>query len=213
MIQRIKNIKQWLTKKLNKEKSLNISSRKYTTLDLPLEVFIDALVDGNFFQIDNWEDIYLDYCDIVGGQELVQIIEKQVEINNLEKRVITANCLIDLIENSIIEEHNKVFFECLCSLGYESSITEYNKHTFEKYLSQIVPHIKLDAIDAEILRNLIKQPKNENSSKYTRNYFATMLLDIQQELNVKISMTDSTRMYAIAVSKLRKVIEHKNKSL
>lgn len=192
---------------------LNTSSHKYTTIDLPLSVFIDALVDGDFSKIDCWQDIYLDYCDIVGGRELAMIIEKQFEMAKLESRVTTANCLIGLLEVSIYKEHKKIIFDCLKSLEYPSSITEYSEDTIQKYFDDIIPYIKLDATDAEIIRNMITKPKNEDGNKYNRNYFASMIVSIQKELNVKVDMKDSTRIYAICVFQLRQLIEHKNKEV
>lgn len=215
LMKKIKNIKQWITSLLKREvlKPLNTSSPKYNTIDLPLEVFINALVDNDFSEIENWQAVYLDYCDIVGGQELLTILEKQIEISELECRVTKANCLISILENSLYEEHCKIIFNSLLELGYPSSVTEYSKDTVKRFLDDIIPHIKLDATDAEILRNLIKRPNNEEGNKYTRNYFASMIISIQKELNVKIEMKDSTRMYAICVLQLRQLIEHKNKAL
>ena len=56
--------------------TLQATTPLYNSLDMPMSVFIDALVDGNTDNILDFPKVYVEFCEAVGGRELKQKIEE-----------------------------------------------------------------------------------------------------------------------------------------
>lgn len=184
------------------------TSHLYKTLDLPLSVFIDALVDGDYSQIEDFEKLHYEYCELIGGRELTIQIETQIEAMQLQTKVLLAECYIKLIYQ-VDDDKKKVLFDNLLALGYNTSVTEYSLENIDKLINQITPHIKLDAIDLNVLVNRLK--KTGEGKPYTRDYFTSILADINIHLHVTATESISTRMYCMYVDRYRKHIDNLNK--
>ena len=74
---------------------------------MPLRVFIDAIVDGNTEDIDNFEDIYIEFCESIGGKQLEQSMDQNKEIVTLRSRVIVTAKTIEML----LMSRNKDMFD------------------------------------------------------------------------------------------------------
>lgn len=166
-----------------------VTTPQYDSLDMPLSVFIDAIVDGKMDAIKDFEKIYIEFCEAVGGRELVQSIEEAKELIELETRVTIAHCGIQMLR---LRPSKEIFDEML-KLGYNSSVHEYAEDKVEQYIKQITPFVELDNVDAQVMRNRRKQVTN--GEKYTRNYFSAMLNEFLVVFKAPLDESISLRRY------------------
>lgn len=206
----IKSIKRWITKRHKVEAlPLQNTSHLYKTIDLPLSVFIDAIVDKDYSQIEDFDKIHMEYCELIGGRELVVQVESQIEFIQLQTKVTLAQCYIKLLYELEDEEKLRKIFDNLLELGYRTSVKEYSKENVDKLVTQIEPYVKLDCVDMQVLGNKLKI--NGSGKPYSRDYFAAILADINITLKLSITESITTRMYCMYVDRYKKHIEQLNK--
>lgn len=169
--------------------TLQATIPQYNSLDMPMSVFIDALIDGNTDNIIDFPKVYVDFCEAVGGRELKQKIEEMADMVQLETKVRIAFLGIEMLELKPSEE---IFIE-VQKLGYHSSVGTYSEKDMPKFIAQILPYVKLDDVDAKILR-----ARNNGGPKegYTRDYFASMFNEFLLVFKVNVDDTITVRRYA-----------------
>ena len=160
----------------------------YKTLDMPLSVFIDALIDDVTDNIENFPKLYTEYCELIGGKELVQKIEEVAEMVYLETKVKIAFLGVEMLRL----KPSKAIFDEVFSLGYNTSVVEYSEDKIETFINQILPFVKLDGVDAQILR-----ARNNGGAKqgYTRDYFSSMLNELLLVFKINVDESISVRRY------------------
>jgi hypothetical protein len=170
---------------------------------MPLRVFIDAIVDGNTEDIDNFEDIYIEFCESIGGRQLEQSMDQNKEIVTLRSRVIVTAKTIEML----LMSRSKDMFDLLMSFEYPTQSLEFSDENIEKLIMQIEPHLKLESVDLQVLQNAL--PKTKGS--YTRDYFYSMLVEISTAFKMSVTDDISLRMYCAYVVKYKQYAEQLNK--
>lgn len=170
----------------------------YTSIDVPIRVFRDALVNEDFSQFEDFQNTYLDYCLACGGEELEKLLEKQKDIANLEAKHVIGQSCIDALKSAIPPHMKTFFFEKLVKLGYPSTITEYSEENVTKLIAQVQGHISLDQIKAEMKR-LELAKGNKKEVVYSADYFARMLVEFMATIKVTLNENDSLRLYCQCV--------------
>lgn len=170
---------------------------------MPLKVFIDALVDGDTSQIENFEDIYIEFCESIGGKQLEQSLDQNREIVQLRARVIITAKTIEMLMMFRTED----IFDLLKSFGYHTQDLPFSDENIEKLIEQVEPYLKLESVDLQVLQNQL--PKTKGS--YTRDYFYSMLVEISTAFKMSVTDDISLRMYCAYVVKYKQYSEQINR--
>lgn len=174
--------------------------KKYNSIDMPLGVFINAIVDGDTTDIDNWDDILMDYCDAIGGKELESELKDVSEISRLSARIqIAETCLNMLRMNGNCKEVMEI-------------LTSMYPMAFGDGIERFVGHISLDSVDLQIL---LKERGDGNTTPdvvvYDRNYFVDILIAVSAAFKVNVGMDISVREYCRWVVKYKEYAEEMHK--
>lgn len=174
---------------------------------MPLPVWIDALVDGDTSKIKDFSDRFAEFCEAIGGRELVMQLEEIVEMTQLRTKIQIAELCI----NQLRVLPDARVFDILYGLGYPSSSFEYSPENIEKYIDQIMPHLKLDCVDLQVMTNRANK-RNTNKAVYTRDYFTDMIIEVSTAFKLSLSEKDLTvRQYCRWVVKYKEYVERMNK--
>lgn len=168
---------------------------------MPLSVWIDAIVDGNTSQIENYSDVYMDFCQAIGGKEMEERMEVIKEIQDKQTKIKIAEMCINLLRS----RPTKAIYECLIALDYQTSYQEYDVDKIEAAITQMQPYINLDIIDLQVLLN---RASKSSGGSYTRDYFAKMLVDIGIAFKMSIPDTITLRTYCAYVVRYKDHMEH-----
>lgn len=189
--------------KQTKNKPLEvISELKYSTIDMPLSVFIDAIVDGDLSQISDWDDIYMQYCEAIGGKELNTKLREVTEMSVMKNKIKIAESCVAMLNMSNSEE----VFKILCELYPQSGVTKFSEDAIER----IIAHMKRDVVELGISVNEQNVSK-EQKADYTRDYFTDMLIEISAAFKVNVGQNISLREYCRWVVKYKQYVEILNK--
>lgn len=195
---KIGGISLWKKKKPKQEdtKSLNTG---YRSLDLPLNVFISALVDQDYTGIADFEAIYFEYCEAIGGDELVRQLEKNIHIAELESNVAVGTSGLKLLNIPTLSEDRYQFVIDTLQAVYPSGLQG------AEYIRYVDGQVRSEMVDIQILRN---QVKNVDGSKpYTRQYFADLCSGIMVGLKVNIPEDMNTRVFCSMVNRYKEYIK------
>lgn len=173
---------------------------------MPLRVWIDALVDGNVTQIKDFGDRFSEFCEAIGGRELLVQLDEIIEMTQLRTKIQIAELCI----NQLRILPSKEVFDILYGLGYPSSEMEYSKDIIEKYIEQVLPHIKLDSVDLQVMVNRANKT-NTDKVAYSRDYFVDMLIEISTAFKIALTDDMSVRTYCRWVVKYKDYVEKMNK--
>ncbi len=66
---------------------LKVTTRLYDSIDMPLSVWIDALVDGNTDKIKDFGDRFAEFCEAIGGRELMIQLDNIIEMTQLRTKI------------------------------------------------------------------------------------------------------------------------------
>ena len=182
--------------------------KKYTTIDLPFGVFKRALLDGDLSEVEDFESIFMEFNQAVGGKELEAELGKIKKEAVLRSRVTLASELIEVLQNN---PEDAEAFEALKALRYHIKLPAPNLENALEYIKQIEGHVKYDISTLLSMESLRSQKPQEPVMQYSYDYFTDMVLDIQQCLDIKIVDTDPTRSYCRAVLRLKQHRERKIK--
>ena len=184
------------------------SKLKYKTIDLPIEVFENALIDGDLSEVEDFESIFDEYCQCVGGEEYKAQIDSLKEVTLLKSKIMLAQNIMAMITTVPTDE----LFEMLKELNYHIAVPAPTLDDIHKYCTQIEPIVRLDAVKLAILEKNM-EPKKKKKQKeiiYTRDYFTDNILDINEVMHYNISKKDSMRTYCRAVVKCQQRINKMN---
>ncbi len=224
-----------LTRKTKDSKPQNTSGLENTqtsfTLlqkikDIPLEVFIDCIVDSNYSGLivsgnpskqalsDQFENIYEQYIEAVGGKELLRHIRQVKDIAIHQNRVISAENIIQTF---------KLYptfglYEQLFTYGYPLPKKPYNYANINDVLRIFVAHYKLDSVRLDRLIYEFEQAKlskeKGTSGGYTRAYFIGSLVDMSEAFKFKLSAKElTTEEYCLYILRYKEYCEAKEKQI
>jgi hypothetical protein len=216
-MKKIKSIVQWILKPLYRGESHHVStlpstngiSRKYATIDMPMRVFINALCDKDYSEVENFDAVLIEFTESIGGDELKRIIQEKKDIELKKLRYLSALNLIQLL-NIRYSESN---FTQLKDLDYHVFVAGADLEDYEKYISQIDGWVKRDEMDFRKLADEMKAnealPKQQ--VEYTRDYFAAMYLAFMESLKVTLTEETPARIYCQCAKRYKQYCEFMNK--
>lgn len=182
------------------------SGTKYNSLEMPWGVFKRALCTGDTSEIENFEEVFMDFNDSIGGPNLREELSNLKEETVLHTKVTLAFSIMDMLNREYDEEK----FELLKLLGYHKRIGNVDLNDCKAYCKAIEGYVKLDLVQLkEYEKEAETKPKGK--ANYTLDYFMDMELEIQSALNIKIEDTSTVRYYCRAVVKYRNYIDLQNK--
>ena len=73
------------------------SKVKYKTIDLPIEVFENALIDGDLSEVEDFESIFDEYCQCVGGDSYKAQIDSLKEVTLLKSKIMLAQNIMAML--------------------------------------------------------------------------------------------------------------------
>lgn len=171
---------------------------------MPLMVFIDAIVDGIKDTIEDWDELYIEYCEAIGGKELDRQLRDMTELTQIKCKIQIATACMDMLVLNKSEEVFEVLKE-LYPLVTANKLTDDVLRAFEA-------HISRDVVEYGIMANDKKEEANKSkNSEYTRNYFTDTLIAISAAFKVNVGMNISLREYCRWVVKYREYAEEMNK--
>lgn len=185
---------------------LKVTTRLYDSIDMPLSVWIDALVDGNTDKIKDFGDRFAEFCEAIGGRELMIQLDNIIEMTQLRTKIQIA----ELCMNQLRIMPDERVFDILYGLGYPSSAFEYSPDIIEKYIAQIMPYVKLDSVDLQVMVNRANKG-NTNKVSYSRDYFTDMLIEISTAFKVAVTQDMTVRTYCRWVVKYKDYVDKMNK--
>ena len=171
---------------------------------MPLSVWIAAVVDGETSQIKNFTDVYMDFCQAIGGKEMEIRMEQLKDITALQTKIKVAELCINMLRL----KPSKEVYDSLYGLGYQTSVHEYDKDRIEEAIKQMQPYINLDIVDLQMLLNRVNKSKG---GEYTRDYFTTMLVNMGIAFKMSIPETITLRTYCAYVVRYKDYVDMMNK--
>lgn len=178
---------------------------------MPMRVFINALCDQDYSEVENFDNIQMEFAESVGGESLKRIITEKGEIECKKARYLCALSLIELLNIRYSEKN----FEDLKELNYHALIPAPALDNYVKYITQIDGWVKRDEMDFRKLSDENKAKEQEEKKKqaftYTRDYFASMYVAFME--TIKVTLTDETtvRMYCQCAKRYQQYCEFMDK--
>lgn len=198
--------------------------QKYNSIDMPMSVFMNAYCDGDLSQVENYDDIKLDYQIALGGKALDIQLADSLEYQKLNLKVQLAKALIasldlrryvrqliadNAIDAKSVEHITKAFelksdeqiFTELKALRYHIMLPNANMIDSGVYSVQINGWIMNDMVTLSELANEQKNKKKKEEGAQViqdRNYFTDRFIAINGSLHLNINETSSVRMFCRA---------------
>lgn len=185
--------------------------------DLPLEVFITCIVEGDYTGLIRagapseadlqaaWLDIYSEYCDLIGGANITGMLRQTRQIAQLESRInrvyMLVNCLRVMMGEQTIAE--------LKDAGYTVTWTG-DAEAWHRQLDNVIARLNPDVMRLKQLRE--QQPKDSGKKHTpTREDFQMTLLSISELQKYEVSDQITVHKYCMYVRKLKLHIDNINK--
>ena len=172
----------------------------YDSLEMPMCIWIDALCDGETSRIKGFRKLYYEFCEGVGGRELIRKLEEVTELAYLEAKVTAGVKAIEMLR---MKPSESLFNEML-KLGYNTSVVTYDVDKIPQFIKQIEPFIYLDDVDAKILR---ARSGGGPKDGYSRDYFSSMFNEFL--IVFKISVDEQTLSVRRYVNLVKRYKSHK----
>jgi uncharacterized UPF0160 family protein len=176
---------------------------------MPMRVFINALCDQDYSEVENFDAVQIEFTESIGGDELKRIIQEKKDIELKKLRYLSALNLIQLLSIRYSEDN----FNQLKELDYHAFVPGADLEDYARYITQIDGWVKRDEMDFRKLADEIKanestQPKPK---EYTRDYFAAMYVAIMDAFKVTLTEETSGRIYCQFVKRYRQYCEFMDK--
>lgn len=173
----------------------------YSTIDMPMRVFMNAL-EGDKSEVDPiaFDDVLNEFFETVGGRELIRELEDMKQEAMLSAKITMARSLINLINEK--SHLTPECFEQLKELNYHINLPHANLEDPETYCKQIEGWVKLDIVNLLELQQPEKG-KKKKSANLDRNFFADKFLEISSVLKFPFDENMSCRMFCRAMIKIK----------
>lgn len=171
----------------------------YNSIDMPLRIFLNAYCDEDYSQVENFEAVYLEFVEAIGGKKLADKMGDQLEYEALKFKVLLVQlCMSILSLKALNDEQQKkldLVFLRLKSLNYHLMVPSPNLDDVDAYCNQIIGWVRLDVINLKEMQfEMVKKLKKENG-KATRTDFTRNLVRISAALKVTLTDQISVREY------------------
>lgn len=192
----------------------------YNSLDMPMSVFMNAYCDKDLSNVENFEELRIEYSIAIGGKDLALKVEDSFSYQKLKLKVMTAKALIasydlrkyvrslandniatkesvDQLLKSFESKSDEQIFEELKSLRYHTMLPNPDFENLDNYCKQINGWIMNDVVTLKELENELPKQEGETIIQ-DRNYFTDIFIAINSALHLNINETSSVRMFCRA---------------
>lgn len=176
---------------------------------MPMRVFINALCDKDYSEVENFDAVQIEFTESIGGDELKRIIQDKKDIELKKLRYLSALNLIQLLSIRYSEDN----FNQLKDLDYHAFAAGADLDDYKKYITQIDGWVKRDEMDFRKLADELKA-KEANQPKqmeYTRDYFASMYIAFMESIKVTLTEETSVRMYCQCAKRYKQYCDFMDK--
>lgn len=175
------------------------ATKKYSTLEIPMSVLLNALFDADYSEVENFEELYDEFCEAMGGEKVKKQKKKIKEKTLTRAKVELALSLID----TLLELPDADAFEALKELNYHARVPMADVNDVAKYCTAIRGMVSLDLTKLQIEEKSeeLKADKKELIEP-TRDYFANLFFGIRKYLEVTVTEKDTARFFAACVRQL-----------
>lgn len=176
------------------------TENKYSTIDMPMDVFMNAFCDGDLSQVDNFQDVILQYYECSADNEITRVMTDALTYEMDKLKYLTAQSLILQLSAT----YNESKFEQLKSLNFHLLIPSPSLDNVNEYIEQISGWLKLAYVNlVEAERDLNKSQNKGEDIVQDRNYFIDRFLAVETALGIHLTEKDSVRRFCRAMKQLR----------
>lgn len=177
---------------------------------LPLGNFIECYCNNNLksliiegdapesILLSLWDNLYTQYAEIIGGDDLKENITKIWDIATISNRIDKISMLIEVINVSPTEG----LFEQFYSFGYPLPVLPYNDINMRRIIKVISGYVKRDIAEIQRLQAIIESEdkvKNHNEEEFYK-----MIVSISDTFKIVINeATMSTMSFATYVNRYK----------
>lgn len=175
-------------------------NKKYNSIDMPMSVFMNAFCDGDLSDVEDFEDVKLDFFIACGGKKVLDRVSDMYDYEKLKLKTQLAKALIIVLEYNPSEQK----FNELKALNYHMMLPNPPLTDIKKYIEQINGWLMNDIITlAELEAEKQSKDKDKDKTKVIqdRNYFTDRFLAVNSTLNLNINESSSVRMFARSLVK------------
>jgi len=171
----------------------------YNSIDMPLRIFLNAYCDEDYSQVENFEAVYLEFVEAIGGKKLADKMEDQKEYEGLKFKVLLVQLCMSILSLKALNDEQQTkldqVFIRLKSLNYHLMVPAPDLGDVDVYCNQIIGWVRLDVINLKEMQvEMMKKMKKENG-KATRTDFTRNLVRISAALKVTLTDQISVREY------------------
>lgn len=197
----------------------NPSTKLYRSIHkLPLHIFIDCLVAKEYEKLilegnpsleelqAQFEALYLEYVELIGGQATVRKIEDTKRVMNMQTRIKMFELLIAALKANPCEE----LFVLLYSFHkYMPIQKDYSVENAVLVVNSMIPHYKSETIDLMNELDSIKlaNPEGNKEQHYTYEYFTSILTEIESAFKLSIGEEISVGKFCVWVTKYKAYVK------
>lgn len=185
---------------------------------LPLETFIDCIVDHNYSGLiiegtpteaelqTCFDNIYEQYIEGIGGKELVRHLADVKQIALMQSKILRAESLLEIIQLC----PTIGLFEQLYTFGYALPKEKYSYYGINKVLRIFVAKYKKDKTETDRLifqfEHSQQSEKKGESSGYTRDYFYNSIVEMSTAFKFPIQQNITLALYCSYMRKYKDLL-------
>lgn len=177
---------------------------------MPLDIFIDCLVDNNFERLikrgkandyillSNWENIFIEYCELSGTTHFKKMLSLMREIGSLKSRLMAIDTCIYVLAN-------KYSFYCVTTLRKLGYDYKFDRNNFADYVKDIeLVNNKKKTIELTIAQketeysNLLQESKDANID---RVFFDKQLIILSKWIGFSLRKREITVSEYVSILK------------
>lgn len=183
-----------------------------------LDKFIECLCNENYSVLvisgtpsqeeilKSWEELYMKYLEVVGGDELQDRVVMIKEISAMTFRIERAEALLEVLSVAPSEG----LYEQIYSLGYNIQSLPYNESNINILAKRVTAFMKLDVVNIKILIERLNSKTTDK--KQTEADFYNMLAEIGDTFKIVLKEQETSVMtFAIYFNKYKQKVEQLNR--
>lgn len=176
-----------------KQKKSSQSNLYRRVEDTPLKIFVDCLVHHNYRKLiisgnpteeeikKAWDELFLDYCDLSGSDELRRMVELTKKIGALQAKLIAVKTSLLVLSTGKNSEQCKTVLNKL-GFNYES----------KKDIAAVISASKSFELELKKLTKEYQSGTSTGKAAISEHYFKTILVELSKYMGFRLTMKDTT---------------------
>ena len=190
---------------------------------LPLSIFIDILTSKNYNlliiegaatieQLEaQWQLLFNEYTELIGGTEIINKIETVKDIALLESKLKRAMALLEIIQI----KQSEALYEMLYEFDYPLPIKkDYSIENLNNVLKIFIAHYKRDYLELQTSAMTIENNQSSEVQKIDYNYFLKTIISMSTGFKMDININNlSVGAYCAYVNQYKQYCETMSKQI